>query len=269
MRQITLIVIIALSTTLAALALEQPTTQPATVLAPSTTPIGVTVSGTVDFQSFLSFQKPDPTRVVIYLGSDPTLDSVPPPLKPFTVAQHNRAFVPNFIAVPKGAQIDFPNWDHFYHNVFSRSAAAPAFDLDRYPYGFSKTKTFDKVGVVQLFCNIHPFMRAIIFVTPNSYFARADSQGNFQIKDVPRGHYQIVAWHDRCDEIRESIDVAAADVDGLAFHLSESRDAIMDNDAPSHQGYTGIDRGLGVKREQLNLPVVPDAHPASEPAPSN
>lgn len=159
MRQITLIVIIALSTTLAALALEQPATQPATVLAPSTAPSGVTVSGTVDFQSFLSFQKPDPSRVVIYLGSDPTLDSVPPPPKPFTVAQHNRAFVPNFIAIPKGAQVDFPNWDHFYHNVFSRSVAAPAFDLDRYPYGFSKTKTFDKVGVVQLFCNIHPFMR--------------------------------------------------------------------------------------------------------------
>jgi plastocyanin len=267
MRHITLILIIALTTTLSALAIDQPaSTQPS---APSTMPAGVSIRGSIDFQSFLSFQKPDPTRAVLYLDSEPTLDALPPPAKHFVVAQHNRAFVPSFIVIPKGAQVDFPNWDHFYHNVFSRSLAAPAFDLDRYPYGYSKTKTFDKVGVVQLFCNIHPFMRAIVFVTPNTYFTRADAKGEFQLTNVPPGHYTLVAWHDRCDETRQPIEVVAADVTGLTLHLSESRDAIMDNDAPTHHQYFGIDRGLGVKREQLNLPVIPNAQPASEPAPTN
>jgi plastocyanin len=265
MRRVVVFIVIALSGGMAAMAMEQggAATQPATA------PSGVAIRGTIDFQMLFSLVKPDPTRAVVYLASDPALDSVPPPAKPFTVAQHNRAFVPSFIVIPKGAQVDFPNWDHFYHNVFSRSVAAPAFDLDRYPYGYSKTKTFDKVGVVQIFCNIHPFMRAIIVVTPNAYYTRADSQGNFEIKNVPPGHYQIVAWHDRCDEVRQSIDVGPADVEEVALHLAESRDAIMDNDAPNHQNDYGIDRGLGVKREKLNLPVVGGVHPASEPAPAD
>lgn len=56
--------------------------------------------------------------------------------------------------------MEFPNWDNFRHNVFSKSKAAPPFDLERYPYGESKSYQFTKLGVVQIFCNIHPNMRA-------------------------------------------------------------------------------------------------------------
>jgi plastocyanin len=242
--------------------------QPAPATAPSTWPSDQVVRGTVDFQGNWSLQKPDLTRVVIYVASNPVLDAMPVPDTPYTVAQLNRAFVPNFLVIPRNAQVEFPNWDHFYHNVFSRSAAAPAFDLDRYPYGYSKTKRFDKVGVVQLFCNIHPFMRAIIFVTPNSFFTRADSNGRFELKGIPPGHYELLAWHDRCDEQRQTIDVSAHGTIDVAVHVQESRNAILQNDAPNHENGYGVERGLGIKREHLGLPVVQDAHPASQPSPN-
>jgi plastocyanin len=236
---------------------------------PTTLPTTRAIHGTVDYSGGLSLRKPDLTRIVVYLASDAALDALPVQKDPYVVAQRNRAFVPNFIVIPKGAQIDFPNWDHFDHNVFSRSAAAPAFDLDRYPYGYSKTKTFDKVGVVQIFCNIHPYMRAIIVVTPNVCFTRADAQGHFDLAGVPPGHYQIIAWNERCDDERQSIDVGASDVSGITLHLHESRDAIMANNAPNHDTGYGVDRALGVKRENLGLPVVQDAHPATEQPPAN
>jgi plastocyanin len=254
---------------MAARGVEAPSasTQPSAVA--TTLPTTRTIHGTVDYQGGLSFRKPDLTRIVLYLASDKGLDALPVQKEPYVVAQRDRAFVPNFIVIPKGAKVDFPNWDHFDHNVFSRSAAAPAFDLDRYPYGQSKTKTFDKVGVVQIFCNIHPFMRAIIVVTPNVCFTRADAQGHFDLTGVPPGRYEIVAWNDRCDEERQAIDVGGADVSGVTLRLHESRDAIMSNDPPNHDNGYGVDRGLGVKREHLGLPVVQDAHPAAEKPPGN
>jgi len=244
-------------------------TQPALATEPSTVPTLQTIRGTVDFDGLLSFQKPNLSRVVVYLSSSPALDALPVPDAPYTVAQQNRAFVPNFLVIPKGAQVEFPNWDHFDHNVFSRSAAAPAFDLDRYPYGYSKTKHFDKVGVVQLFCNIHPSMRAIILVTPNVYFTRVDASGRFELKGMPPGQYELVAWNDRTGEQRQTVEVGAGATVDVALHLQETREAVMQNDSPNHANGYGVERGLGVKREHLGLPVVQDAHPASQPAPSN
>jgi plastocyanin len=273
MRRMIAMSVVSISMWLAAAAVadrgSSSTTEPSPAIAPSTAPSVQTIRGTVDFDGLLSFQKPNLSRVVVYLSSSPALDAVPVPDAPYTVAQQNRAFVPNFLVVPKGAQVEFPNWDHFDHNVFSRSAAAPAFDLDRYPYGYSKTKHFDKVGVVQLFCNIHPNMRAIILVTPNTFFTRVDASGRFELTGIPPGDYELVAWNDRTGEQRQSVEVEANATVDVAMHLHENREAVMQNDPPNHVSGYGVERGLGVKREHLGLPVVQDAHPASQPAPSN
>ena len=42
----------------------------------------------------------------------------------------------------------------------------------------------------------------------------------------------------------------------------------MSNDPPERRGGYGVERGLGAKREQLNLPVVKDSHPAPTPPPA-
>ena len=214
----------------------------------------------------LSLHKIDLTRVVIYLESDPVLDAVPIPSEHPAISQKNKEFVPKFTVVPKGSIVEFPNWDHISHNVFSRSAAAPAFDLDRYPYGQSKSRKFEKIGIVQMFCNIHPQMRAIVFVTPNVFYARAEPDGQFEIKGVPAGHYQVTAWENRCKPLHEQVDVGPAGSTPVAFNLEEDHDSIISTDAPTRASY-GIERGLGVKQERLNLPVVQAAHPAPSPDP--
>ena len=224
------------------------------------------IRGIVTLKGSWDLQKPDLTRAVIYLASNPVLDDAPAGIDHATVAQKDKSFVPNFTVVPRGTTIEFPNWDDFDHNVFSRSKAAPAFDLDRYPRGQSKSRVFEKVGVVQVFCNIHPQMRAIIFVTPNRYFARADADGKFEIPDVPTGQYELVAWHERCGEQRQTIEVRS-DAPEVSLTLEENRQNIIAHDPPKRDADYGIERGLGVKRERLNLPVVKDSHPAPDAPP--
>jgi plastocyanin len=231
----------------------------------STQPAGFTLQGHVAVTGALD--APDLARAVVYFESDPALDAAPIPAQSAIVAQKNKAFVPNFVVVPRGTKVEFPNWDHIDHNVFSRSAAAPAFDLDRYAFGQSKSRVFDKIGIVQLFCNIHPFMKALIVVTPNVYFARPDAKGDFKIDNLPAGQYQVSVWQERCSTLHQAVKIGADQTAPVTFTLSEDRDSILENDPPSHGDRWGVDRGLGVKREKLNLPVVTDSHPAPSTQP--
>lgn len=236
--------------------------------APASRPAGVAVRGRVQISASLELQKPDLSRVVVFLGADPALDATPPSAHP-SVTQHNKTFNPSFEVISSGTEVEFPNWDHFDHNVFSRSKAAPAFDLDRYGFGLAKSRVFDKVGVVQVFCNVHPQMRAIIYVTPNNYFTRADSDGRFVLRDVPPGEYQLVAWQERCGEQRQAIKVGPGGTEEITVTLDENRGNILANDPPRKRDGYGVERGLGVKREQLDLPVVHSIHPALTTAPAD
>jgi len=234
--------------------------------APATQPAGMALHGRVQVSPGWTLANPDLSRAVVFLAASPALDERSGPTTRATVSQYHKSFTPGFVVVPLGTEVEFPNWDHFDHNVFSRSAAAPAFDLDRYPYGKSKTRTFEKLGVVQIFCNIHPQMRAVIYVTPNRFFARPDADGNFAISGLPAGTFDVVLWHERCEEQRQTITLAEGEAPQINFVLKESRErAINSSDATARRsGYGGVERGLGVKRERLDLPVVTDSHPAPE-----
>ncbi len=147
----------------------------------------------------------EPSRLVVFLDADPSLTATPPPegARP-QIVQKGKAFVPDLLVVSQGTMVEFPNWDPFSHNVFSRSQAA-SFDLDRYGQGQSKSVTFNNVGLVQIFCNIHPQMKTSLLVVPNRYFARADSQGKFALRDVPPGRYVLIGWGLRAGEQRQTI----------------------------------------------------------------
>jgi plastocyanin len=241
---------------------------PEATIAPTTQPALFSLGGQVSISAGLDQSRIDMSHVVVYLDSDPRLDVMPIPAEHQSIAQKNKQFVPKFLAIPVGTTVEFPNWDHISHNVFSRSAAAPAFDLDRYPYGVSKTRIFSKVGTVQLFCNIHPQMRAIVFVTPNVFLSRTDKDGQFRLDNIPAGHFVLCAWHDRCAPVKLPVTVGSGSDQPLHISLAEDRDNILANNAPIRELY-GTERGLGVKHEQLNLPVVTESHPAAttEPCP--
>src|SRR5262249_17787227 len=57
------------------------------------------------------------------------------------LAQKDQAFLPRVVAVAVGGEVDFPNLDPIYHNVFSLSPVRK-FDLGKYPQGHSKTVNF-------------------------------------------------------------------------------------------------------------------------------
>ena len=132
-------------------------------------------------------------NVVVYLKDAPPRPQ--PPMR-VEIRQVDENFVPRVIAVPVGSTVEFPNDDPIYHNVFSLSSAKN-FNLGRYPRGKSQSVTFDKPGVVRVFCDIHSHMSATVIVFAHPWFAIPDEAGRFQLPEVPPGDREITAWHER------------------------------------------------------------------------
>ncbi len=124
------------------------------------------------------------------------------------VAQHNANFEPHVLPIAVGTTVRWPNDDDIYHNVFSISDAK-AFDLQLYKKERVPEIIFDKVGKVDVFCNIHSNMHCIILVLPSPYFTKLDANKRYVIKNVPAGRYKLTAWHERLPGKSVIVDVPA------------------------------------------------------------
>ena len=124
------------------------------------------------------------------------------------MAQRDSAFVPSVVAVQVGGSVTFPNGDPFFHNVFSYSSAQ-RFDLGRYPQGESKTVAFPEPGIIEVFCEVHEFMRGAILVTESPFHAVVGADGTFRISGVPPGEHTVAIWHPDHQAVERRVTVPA------------------------------------------------------------
>ncbi|MEZ4648312.1 MAG: hypothetical protein R3E97_05885 [Candidatus Eisenbacteria bacterium] len=132
------------------------------------------------------------------------------------LAQQDKTFVPRVLPIEVGDEVEFPNFDPFYHNVFSYSPVK-RFDLGKYAEGRSSSIVFPDPGEVRIFCDIHSEMNAVILVMENGFFTQPDETGHFRIENVPPGNYQLVLWHpDRSEQVR-NVEVSSTGLHDMAL----------------------------------------------------
>ena len=118
------------------------------------------------------------------------------PLQHVRLIQKDKRFIPHLTVVTAGTQVEFPNHDPFFHNVFS-IYNGKRFDLGLYEAGTSRSVEFDRLGVSFIFCNIHPEMSGIVVVLNTPYYSVSDAKGDLYIRNVPPGHYRMTVWYER------------------------------------------------------------------------
>ena len=134
--------------------------------------------------------KPANAEVIVYVVG---FKEPPAGGSPIAIAQRDRKFVPDLIAITVGDHVSFPNGDAFLHNVFSQSSTRK-FDLGSFRKGDAKDKDFPDPGVVDIYCNIHPEMAATILVLPNRRHTRRNPDGTYVIDGVPPGTWTVFAY---------------------------------------------------------------------------
>jgi plastocyanin len=142
--------------------------------------------------------------------------------KPHVVEQRNKTFSPRLLAVAPGSTVAFPNFDSFYHNVFSTSATQP-FDLGLFKEGKSREMKLDKKGLIRLGCNVHANMAAFIFVIDAPHYVPVDGAKEFVFRSLEPGKYKALVWSERSTDpleteikIKDGVNTIAFDVKGDA-----------------------------------------------------
>jgi plastocyanin len=164
--------------------------------------------------------------------------------RPAVVGQHYRMlqkqkkFLPHVLAVPLGSEVEFPNHDPFFHNVFSMYRGE-RFDLGLYEAGVSRNVRFDKPGVSFVFCNIHPNMIAYVVALNTPYFAVSDAQGKISISDVPPGRYRVDVWYEHTPSNELAALSREVTIGGSSASLGVLRVRESDVREPAHMNKRG------------------------------
>ena len=119
------------------------------------------------------------------------------PTQPLEVNQKGCLYSPRIAIARVNQDVVFVNSDPVFHNVRSISKDNTNFNLAMPMKDQRITKRFSKPEIfLETKCSVHPWMDAHIAVSDHPFIALTDKNGNFEIKGLPAGHYELEFWHE-------------------------------------------------------------------------
>jgi plastocyanin len=126
-------------------------------------------------------------------------------------------FAPRVQTASVGQFVLLKNSDPILHTAHAYfTGAQPAFNVGLYPGRVSR-KPLVAAGLVQILCDVHPWMSAYIMVTEHPYHAVTDIYGEYLINDIPPGTYRIRVWHESLGTQEKMVEVKASTSHGVDF----------------------------------------------------
>ena len=140
------------------------------------------------------------------------------------VTNKNCTFVPHVSVAMKGTRLQVRNDDpvqhtthpyvnkiHFFNTVLSAGAEP------------SKPRTLRQVGLMEIECDVHSWMKGFTVIHTNPYIAVSDEKGQLAIDQIPPGEYTYVAWHETLPEQRGTVKIEPGKTQtlNLSFKLAQ------------------------------------------------
>jgi plastocyanin len=139
------------------------------------------------------------------------------PEEPVVLDQVQCRFSQPVTIIPAGATVEYRNSDRVPHNVHVYSIKNKPYNTTL-PAGASQKQVLDQAETLQIKCDIHPWMKAYVFVSSTNYAALTDEHGAFEIPGLPAGTYTLRVWHEKLGKSELQVTVAAEDA-GQALEI--------------------------------------------------
>lgn len=117
------------------------------------------------------------------------------PTEPVILDQKGCRFEPHVLVVPVGTTLRYDNSDETNHNIHTFAKKNKAVNQN-VAAGTNFQQKVDKAEVIDIKCDIHPWMKGYIFITDASKWALSAPDGSFELQGLPPGEYKVSYWHE-------------------------------------------------------------------------
>jgi len=150
------------------------------------------------------------------------------PLPPVIFELRSCMFVPHVVAVCCGQEVWFENKDDTVHTIHARRSKNPRFNFALLgTQSPSRSVRFPEPEVaVEVRCDVHPWENAFVAVFNHPYYAVTDSNGTFEIPEIPAGEYTLEAWHEKLGTVTQQVRLAPGERSSIQFVFGKPGDVL-------------------------------------------
>jgi hypothetical protein len=125
--------------------------------------------------------------------------------EPAVLDQKGCRYEPHVMGLVTGQKLRILNSDPAMHNVHPTAKNNESWNISQMPGAAPMEKTFTQEELMlPITCNQHPWMKMYVNVLPHPFFAVTDSEGRFEIKDLPPGEYTLAVVHEKLGPAQET-----------------------------------------------------------------
>jgi plastocyanin len=131
------------------------------------------------------------------------------------------AFHPHVQTAVQGQTLVVKNDDPMLHNthLYLNKKTVYNFALPR--TGMEIKKPINRVGLIEVECDAHDWMKGYLYVLEHPYSGVTDANGNFSLRDIPPGEYEVEVWHEAFGIQEHKITVAPNEVIELNIEFKD------------------------------------------------
>ncbi|MDY7228518.1 hypothetical protein [Hyalangium rubrum] len=186
-------------------------TPPPPALLETTPSVAATCGDTVPDRSLTMGGEGALAQVVVALADGAALPAEGVNSPPALLDQKKCSYEPASLAARAGTSLEVRNSDPVMHNVRAVAGTQSIFNVAMPLEGMSLKKPLPaSPGILQVKCDVHPWMRATVRTFDHPYFTSTDAQGRFRL-EVPEGTHTVTLWHPRLPEASQPVTVKAGE----------------------------------------------------------
>lgn len=131
-------------------------------------------------------------------------------------------YVPHVVSLQAGQTITVRNSDELLHNIHGLPTENPEFNFGQAKAGLTKDVELKKAEIFKVKCDVHPWMNAWIGVFTHPFHCVSNDKGEFEIKGLAPGNYEITAWHEVYGTFKQKVTVSTGETKELNFTLDRT-----------------------------------------------
>jgi plastocyanin len=161
-----------------------------------------------DAEDLLLSGRKEIRNAVVWIDNPPANAAWPSPVPKVEIDQKGCVYAPHVVLVPAGGAVDFLNGDRLLHNVHATPKLNASFNRTQ-PKNRAIPITFEKPEIVQILCDLHPWMEAWVVVAAHPFYVITDAEGRFAFDNLPPGRYRLNVWQERLGKASTEVTVGA------------------------------------------------------------